>query len=45
MIRMGTDPIQSVKQSISIDTLIHFDGDGDGHRDEDSMCKQALALC
>ena len=33
--------ILSVKQSVSIDTVINFDGDGDGHGDGDVTCKQA----
>ena len=36
MVRMGLEPILSIKQSISIDTMIKFDRDGD------SMCKQAF---
>ena len=31
--RMGTEPILSVKQSVSIDTMINFDSDGDGDVD------------
>ena len=38
MDRLGLDPLLSIKQSVSIDTMINFDGDGDGHR----MCKQTL---
>ena len=37
--RMGTEPILSVKWSVSIDTMINFDGDGDG----DGTCKQTLS--
>ena len=33
---MGSVPILSIKWSISIGTIINFDGDGDG------TCKQAL---
>ena len=42
--RMGTEPILSVKRSISIGTMLNFDGDGDGdgHRDGDGTCKQAF---
>ena len=40
--RMCTEPTLSIKQSVSIDTMINFDRDGDGHGDEDGMCKQAL---
>ena len=39
-VRMGLEPILSVKRSVSIDTMIKFDGDIDGHGD--GMCKQAL---
>ena len=42
--RMGTEPILSVKRSISIDTMINFDVDGDGHGHGDSRCKQALRV-
>ena len=38
--RMGTEPILSVKQSVSIGTMLNFDGDGDGHGD--GTCKQTL---
>ena len=38
--RMGTEPILSIKRSISIDTMINFDGDGERHGDEDGTCKQ-----
>ena len=36
--RMGTEPILPIKRSISIDTMIYFDGDGDGS----GTCKQAF---
>ena len=39
--RMGTEPILSIKRSVSIDTMINFDSDGDGHGDGDGTCKQA----
>ena len=42
MVRMGSVAILSVKQSVSIDTMINFDVDGDGHGDRDGTCKQAL---
>ena len=42
MFRMGTEPILSVKRSVSIDTMINFDGDRDGYLDGDGTCKQAL---
>ena len=37
--RMGMEPILPVKQPVTIDTMLNFDGDGVG------MCKQALSLC
>ena len=39
---MGTEPIQPVKWSVSIETMIHFDGDGDGDGHGDGTCKQTL---
>ena len=42
--RMGTEPILSIKRSVSIDTMINFDGDGDGHGNVDGTCKQAFIL-
>ena len=38
MDRLGSEPILSVKQSVSIDTMLNFDGDRDG----DGTCKQTL---
>ena len=40
---MGSVPILSVKQSVSIDTMINFDVDGAEHGD--GPCKQALIFC
>ena len=40
--RMGTEPILSIKRSISIDTMINFDSDADG--DGDGTCKKAFTL-
>ena len=40
--RMGTEPILSVKWTVSIDTMINFDCEGDDHGDGDGTCKQAL---
>ena len=40
--RMGTEPILSIKWSVSIDTMINFDGDGDGRGYGDGTCKQAF---
>ena len=31
MHKVGSEPILSVKQSVSIGTIVNFDGDGDGH--------------
>ena len=42
MVRMGSESIPSVKWSISIDTMMKFDGDVDGNGD--GMCKQALLI-
>ena len=41
--RMGTDPILPVKRSVSIDTMINFDGDGDRYGDGDGTYKQAFS--
>ena len=38
--RMGSVPILPVKQTVTIGTMLNFDGDGDGHRDGTS--KQTL---
>ena len=38
--RMGTEPILSVKWSVSIGIMVNFDGDGDGYGD--GTCKQTL---
>ena len=40
--RIDTEPILSVKRSVSIDAMINFDVDGDGHRDGDGTCKRAF---
>ena len=40
--RMGSEPILSVKRSLSIGTMLNFDSDCDGHGDGDGTCKQAL---
>ena len=42
--RLGSEPILSVKQSISISTIINFDVDGHGHGDGNGMCKQTLIV-
>ena len=36
--KLGTEPILPVRQSVSIDTMINFDGDGD----RDGTCKGLL---
>ena len=40
MDRMGSEPTVSVKWSVSIGTMINFDGDGRGHSDGYGTCKQ-----
>ena len=40
--RMGTEPILSVKWSVSIGIMVNFDGDGDGYGYGDGTCKQTL---
>ena len=40
MERMGSVPNLPIKQSISIGTMLNFDGDG--HRHGDGKCKQAF---
>ena len=40
-VRMGSEPSLPVKRSLSIDTMLNFDGDGDGHGNSDGTCKQA----
>ena len=42
MDRIGSVSILSVKWSVSIDTMINFDGDGDDDRDGDGTCKQTF---
>ena len=44
MSKMGTEPILPLKQSVSIDTMVNFDGHGDGGGDGDGKCKQTLIL-
>ena len=45
MDRMGSVPILPVKWTVTIGTMLNFDGDGDGHRDGDGTCKQTLKVC
>ena len=40
MDRLGSEPILSIKQSVSISTMVNFDGDG--HGNGDGMCKRAV---
>ena len=40
MDRMGSVPILSVKRTVSIGTMLYFDGDRDG----DGTCKQAFTV-
>ena len=44
MDRLGSKPNLSVKQSVSIGTMLNLDGDGHGHGNGDGTCKQALNL-
>ena len=41
---MGTEPILPVKWSVSINTMINFDGHGDGDGDGHGKCKQTFRL-
>ena len=40
--RLSSIPILSIKHSVSIDTMVNFDGNGHGHGD--GTCKQALTI-
>ena len=40
--RMGSVPNLTITWSVSIGTMLNFDGDGDGHSNGDGTCKQAL---
>ena len=44
---MGVQPILPIKVSITIDTMLHFDGDYDGQSDGDVdvKCKQTFRVC
>ena len=39
---MGSEPYLSVKWSVTIDIVLNFDGDFDGHAHGNGECKQAL---
>ena len=41
--RMGVQPILSFQVALTIDTMLNFDGDFDGHGDV--TCKQTLNQC
>ena len=41
-VRMGSVPILPVKRTITIGTMLKFNGDGHGHGDGDGMCKQTF---
>ena len=40
---MGSVPILPFKRSVSISTMLKFDGDGDGDGDRDGTCKRTLS--
>ena len=42
--RLGSECILSVKRTITIHTMLNFDGDFDGHGHGDGMCKQTLRI-
>ena len=42
---MGSVSNLTVKQSVSIATILNVDGDGHGQGDGDGTCKQALSDC
>ena len=44
MDRMGVQPILPIKVSVTIGTMLNFDGDFDGHGDGDITCKQTLSV-
>ena len=41
---MGSELNLSVKPSVTIDTMLNFEGDFDGHRHGNGTCKQTLTL-
>ena len=41
---MGSEPNLSAKWSVTIGTMINFDGDFDGHGHGDGMCKQVSTV-
>ena len=42
MDRLGLEPILSVKQSVSIGTIINVDNDGHAHSNGNGMSKQVV---
>ena len=38
--RMGTEPMLPIKWTVTISTMLYFDGDGHGHGD--GTCKQVI---
>ena len=42
--RMGSEPIQSVKRSVIINTMQKSGGGGDGHGHGDGMCKSVFVF-
>ena len=42
MDRMDVQPLLPVKVSVTIDTMLNFDHDFDGHGDGDVKCKQTF---
>ena len=43
--RMGSVLNLPIKQTVSIGTMLNFDGAGHGHGDDDGTCKQAFTPC
>ena len=39
MDRIGMQPMVAIKVSVTIDTLLNFEGDVNGHTDADVTCK------
>ena len=43
--RMGVEPILPIKMSVTIDTMLNFDGDFDRHSDGDVTYKRTFRVC
>ena len=41
---MGSEPNPSVKWSVTIGTMVNYDGDGDGQGHGDGTCERALTI-